>query len=44
MKIFKEYFSNIASNLDIQYPRNITLYHDPVWNAIKKKLKSTLIY
>ena len=39
MKIFKEYFSNIASNLDIQYPRNITLYHDPVWNAIKKKIE-----
>ena len=35
VKTFNEYFSNIASNLDIQHPVNITLHHDPVLNAIK---------
>ena len=32
--MLNEYFSNIASDLDIQHPPNITLHHDPVWNLI----------
>ena len=36
VKMFNEYFSNIASNLDIQRPPSITLNHDPVLNSIKK--------
>ena len=33
---FNEYFSNIVSNLDIQRSLNIVLYHDPVFNSMKK--------
>ena len=36
VKIFNEYISNIAPNLDIQRPSSITLHHEPVLNAIKK--------
>ena len=36
VKIFNEYFSNTASNLDIRRPPNITFHYDPVLNAIKK--------
>ena len=36
VKIFNEYFSNIAPNLDIQRSPSITLHHDPKLNAIKK--------
>ena len=35
-KIFEEYFSNIAPNLDIQHPASIILHHDPVSNAMKE--------
>ena len=36
VKIFNEYFSNIAPNLDIQRSPSTTLHHDPKLNAIKK--------
>ena len=35
VKIFNECFSNIVCNLDIQRLPSITLYRDPVLNAIK---------
>ena len=35
-KIFEEYFSNIAPNLDIQHPASIILHHDPLSNAMKE--------
>ena len=35
VKIFNEYFSNIASNLDIQLPPNISLHYDRVLSAIQ---------
>ena len=43
VKIFNEYFSNIARNLDIQRPPSIILHHDQVLNAIKK-LKIIQVY
>ena len=36
VKIFNKYVSNIVSNLDIQYPPNITLQYDAVLNATNK--------
>ena len=43
VKIFNEYFSNTARNLDIQRPPSIILHHDQVLNAIKK-LKTIQVY
>ena len=40
VKIFNEYFSNIAPNLDIQRPQSISLHHNPVLHA-RKNLKSS---
>ena len=37
VKIFNEFISNNVSDLDIQRPPNITVHHDPVLNAKKKK-------